>query len=119
MYRVYDTFEECCYATKEAEKVKKRNPTAPPERWLLVAVHDDMPEDIVSENIVVVKPNSNSELHLYVSYNLNELRSHRYAQSIQKARTLYAEKYNVRIVRVAGVFGNKKTLELLLGCRIS
>ena len=64
MYRVYDTFEECCYDTKEAEKVKKENPTAPPERWLFVVVHDDMPDDIVYEDLVVVRPCSNSELRV-------------------------------------------------------
>lgn len=119
MYRVYDTFEECCYATKEAEKVKKRNPTAPPERWLLVAVHDDMPDDIVFENLVVVRPNSpNRKLRLGICYNLKELRLNRYIKNIQHARKIYAEKQGVRVMRVASVSGNKKTLEALLGCQI-
>ena len=118
MYRIYDVFENCCYTIKKAKKVKNENPTAPPERWLFVVVHDDMPDDIVYEDLVVVKPWSNSELCLGVSYDLKELRSLRYVQSIQKTRTLYAEKYNVRIVRVASMSGNKKTIEALLGCQI-
>lgn len=49
MYRIYDTFKKCCYTIKKAKKVKKENPTAPPERWLFVAVHDDMPDDVIFE----------------------------------------------------------------------
>ncbi len=65
MYRVYDTFENCYYTIEEAKKVKKESPTAPPERWLFVAIRDDMPEDIVHEELVVVKSyNPSSELCL-------------------------------------------------------
>lgn len=119
MYRVYDTFEKCCYTIKEAENVKKRNPTAPPERWLFVAVHDDMPDDMVCEDLVVVRPYlPNRELCLGFCYSLKMLRSNRFIKNIQHARKIHAEKQGVRVVRVAIVFGNKKTLESLLDCRI-
>lgn len=117
MYRVYDTFKKCCYTIEEAKKVKNENPTAPPERWLFVAVHDDIPDNMVYEDLVVVRPCSNSELSLSVSYDLKELRLLRYTQSMQEVRTMYVEKYGVRLVRVASITGNKKTMELLLGCR--
>ena len=124
MYRVYDTFEKCCYTIEEAKKVKKENPTAPPERWLFVAVHDDMPDnmldDIVYEDLVVVSPYlPNRELCLGFAYSLKMLRSNRFIKNIQHARKIYAEKQGVRVVRVASVSGNKKTLELLLGCQIN
>lgn len=119
MYRVYDTFEECCYTIEEAKKVKKENPTAPPERWLFVAVHDDMPDDMVCEDLVVVRPHlPNRELCLGLYHSLKELRLNRFIKNIQHARKIYAEKQGVRVVRVASVSGNKKTLELLLNCRI-
>lgn len=113
MYRLYDTFEKCCYTTEEAENVKKRNPTAPPERWLFVAVHDDMPEGIVHEELVV----ASSELRLDFVYSLDELGLS--LRSIWDARIAHAKKHEARIVRVASVAGNKKTIESLLGCRIS
>ena len=118
MYRVYDTFEECCYTIKEAKKVKKENPTAPPERWLLVAVHDDMPDDVIFEELVAIKPwLPNHEFRLRFAYSLKELRLNKYVQSIWDARELYAEKQGVQVVRIASVSGNKKTLELVLDCR--
>lgn len=118
MYRIYDVFENCCYTIKKAKKVKNENPTAPPERWLFVVVHDNVPDDIVYEDLVVIRPCSNSELGLGVPYDLKELRSLRYVQSMQEVRTMYVEKYGVRLVRVASITGNKKTIEALLGCQI-
>lgn len=47
-----------------------------------------------------------------------ELRLNKYVQSIWDARKIHAEKQGARVVRVASVSGNKKTLELLLGCQI-
>lgn len=119
MYRGYDTFENCCYTIKKVKKVKKENPTAPPERWLFVAVHDDMPDDVIFEELVAI--NSwlpNHEFRLRFAYNQKELRLNRFVQSISDARRIYAEKQGVRVVRVASVSGNKKTLESLLGCQI-
>lgn len=119
MYRVYDTFEGCCYTIKKAKKVKKENPT-PPERWLFVAVHDDMSDDIVREELVVVSSYlPNRELCLGLYHSLKELRLNRFIKNIQHFRQIYAEKQGVRVVRVSSVAGNKKTLELLLDCRIS
>ena len=118
MYRVYDTFENCCYTIKKVKKVKKENPTAPPERWLFVAVHDDMPDDVIFEELVAIKSwLPNHEFRLRFAYNLKELRLNRFVQSIWDARRIYAEKHEVRLVRVANITGNKKTIELLLGCR--
>lgn len=119
MYRVYDTFEGCCCTIKKAKKVKKENPTAPPERWLFVAVHDDMPDDMVCEDLVVVSPYlPNRELGLGFCYSLKMLRLNRFIKNIQHARKIHAEKQGVRVVRVASISGNKNTLESLLGCRI-
>ena len=120
MYRVYDTFENCYYTIEEAENVKKRNPAAPPERWLFIAVHNDMPDDIVCEDLIVVRPYlPNRELHLDFYYSLNKLRLNRYMKNMQHARKTHAEKQGVRVVRIASVSGNKKTLELLLDCQIN
>lgn len=116
MYRVYDTFEGCCYTIKKAKKVKKENPTAPPERWMFVAIYDDMPDGMAREELVVVKSYSPVELCLGFAYSLDELRLS--ARSIWEARTMHAKRHGVRIVRVASVAGNKKTLESLLDCRI-
>lgn len=119
MYRVYDTFEECCYTIEKARKVKKENPTAPPELWLFVAVHDDMPDDVIFEELVAIKPwFPNHEFRLRFAYSLKELRLNRFVQSIWDARRIYAEKQGVRVLRVASVSVNKKTLESLLDCRI-
>lgn len=118
MYRIYDTFENCYYTIEEAEKVKKESSTAPPERWLFVAVHDDMPEGIVHEELSVVNPYEPShEFCLGFAYSLYELGLS--LQSIWDARIMHAKRHEVRIVRVASVYGNKKTLESLLGCKIS
>ena len=46
MYRVYDEFEGCFYTLEETEKIKKDNPTAPPERWLFVTICDEMPNGL-------------------------------------------------------------------------
>lgn len=111
--------KKCCYTIKKAKEVKKENPTAPPERWLFVAVHDDMPDDVIFEELVAIKSwLSNHEFRLRFAYNQKELRLNRFVQSISDARRIYAEKQGVRVVRVASVSGNKKTLESLLGCQI-
>lgn len=86
---------------------------------MFVAVHDDMPDDIVYEDLVVVSTRlHNRELCLGLCHSLKELRLNRFIKNIQHARKIYAEKQGVRVVRVASVAGNKKTLELLLDCRI-
>lgn len=120
MYRIYDTFENCCYTIKKAKEVKKENPTAPPERWIFVAIYDDtLDGDNVYEELVVVKPCfPNREFSLRFAYNQKELRLNRFVQSIWDARELYAEKQGVQVVRIASVSGNKKTLELVLDCQI-
>lgn len=119
MYRVYDTFEGCCYTIKKARKVKKENPTAPSERWIFVAIHDNLPDSVIFENLVVVKPClPTRKMRLGFAYALKELRLNKYVQSIWDARKIHAEKQGARVVRVASVSGNKKTLELLLGCQI-
>ncbi len=119
MYRIYDTFKSVVTLSRKLKKSKKENPTAPPERWVFVAVHDDMPDDMVCEDLVVVRPYlPNRELCLGFCYSLKMLRLNRFIKNIQHARKIHAEKQGVRVVRVASVAGNKKTLELLLDCRI-
>lgn len=119
MYRVYDTLEKCCYTIEKARKVKKENPTAPSERWIFVAIRDNLPDSVIFENLVVVKPClPTRKMRLGFAYALKELRLNSYIKNTQHARKIYAEKQGVRIVRVASVSGNKKTLESLLGCQI-
>ena len=119
MYRVYDTFEKRCYTIEKAREVKKENPTAAPERWILVGIHDNSPDSVIFESLVVVKSDlPTRKMRLGFAYTLKELRLNRYIKNIQHARKIYAEKQGVRVLRVASVSGNRKTLESLLGCQI-
>ncbi|WP_418576688.1 hypothetical protein [Phascolarctobacterium succinatutens] len=117
MYRVYDEFERCFYTLKEAEQIKKDNPTAPPERWLFVTICDEMPNDVVREDMVVIQPEAPwLDLHLGFAYSLEELRLSK--RSVWQARSEHAKKHGVQIRGINSVAANKKTLELALGCQL-
>lgn len=117
MYRVYDEFDGCCYTLEEAEKIKKDNPTAPPERWLFVMICDKMPNDVVCEDMAVIQPEEPwLDLHLGFAYSLEELRLSK--RSVWQARSEHAKKHGVQIRGIISVTANKKTLELAIGCHI-
>lgn len=117
MYRVYDEFEGCFYTLEETEKIKKDNPTAPPERWLFVTICDEMPNDVVREDMAVIQPDAPwLDLHLEFAYSFEELRLSK--RSVWQARREHAKKHGVQIQRIISVAANKKTLELAFGCHI-
>lgn len=117
MYRVYDEFEGCFYTLKEVEQIKKDNPTAPPERWLFVTICDEMPNDVVREDMAVIQPEAPwLDLHLGFAYSLKELRLSK--RSVWQARSEHAKKHGVQIRGINSVAANKKTLELALGCQL-
>lgn len=114
MYRVYDEFERCFYTLEEAEKIKKDNPTAPPERWLFVTICQ---MTFVREDMAVIQPEAPwLDLHLGFAYSLEELRLSK--RSVWQARSEHAKKHGVQIRGIISVTANKKTLELVLGCHI-